>query len=98
MMAPDQLERYREAAAADATGRALQDMLHDLGQRGFEVGHGMSEPLKTAPRVSKGSPSRRATPTESGKRASHVDGTRLRDAASVRQFVVETFDAVRAAE
>jgi uncharacterized protein (TIGR02453 family) len=50
VMAPDQLERYREAVAADATGRALQEMLHDLRQRGFEVGHGMSEALKTAPR------------------------------------------------
>jgi uncharacterized protein (TIGR02453 family) len=38
MMAPDQLERYREAVAADATGRELQDILHDLRQRGFEWG------------------------------------------------------------
>src|SRR5215210_8437689 len=37
MMAPDQLERYREAVAADGTGRALQNILDDLGERGFEV-------------------------------------------------------------
>ena len=50
MMAPDQLERYREAVAAERTGRALQNILDDLSEHGFEVGHGVSEPLKTAPR------------------------------------------------
>src|SRR4029453_12658650 len=34
MMAPDQLERYREAVATDATGRALQGILSDLSERG----------------------------------------------------------------
>ena len=41
MMAPDQLERYREAVADDNTGPALQGILNDLSERGFEVGHGM---------------------------------------------------------
>ncbi|HEU4909928.1 MAG TPA: DUF2461 domain-containing protein, partial [Propionibacteriaceae bacterium] len=50
MMTPDQLERYRESVAADASGRALEDILSELSQRGIEVGHGMTEPLKTAPR------------------------------------------------
>ena len=68
MMAPDQLERYREAVAADATGRALQGILHDLAERGFEVGHGMSEPLKTAPRGYPRSPPRRPAAREGGVR------------------------------
>ena len=50
VMAPDQLERYRDAVAADATGGALEDILRELNDRGLEVGRGMSEPLKTAPR------------------------------------------------
>ena len=37
MMAPDQLERYREAVAADATGRALQGILGDLSQRFLDL-------------------------------------------------------------
>ena len=49
MMAPDQLERYREAVAADSTGRALEGILDDLSKRGFEVGHGMTEPLGPRP-------------------------------------------------
>ena len=40
MMAPDQLERYREAVADDDLGPALQGILNDLSERGFEVGHG----------------------------------------------------------
>jgi uncharacterized protein (TIGR02453 family) len=94
MMAPDQLERYREAVAADATGRELQDILHDLRQRGFEVGHGMGEPLKTAPR---GYP--RDHPRVDLLRQKAVSahrgltGTPLQEAGAVRQFVVETFDA-----
>jgi uncharacterized protein (TIGR02453 family) len=95
MMAPDQLERYREAVAADSTGRALQDILDDLSEAGFEIGHGMTEPLKTAPR---GYP--RDHPRVDLLRQKAVSAHRrlegsqqLRDAAAVRRFVVETFDA-----
>jgi uncharacterized protein (TIGR02453 family) len=94
MMAPDQLERYREAAAADDTGQALQAMLDDLRERDFEVGHGMSEALKTAPR---GYP--RDHPRVELLRQKAVSAHRslpaddLRDGAAVQQFVVDTFDA-----
>ena len=47
-MAPDQLERYRAAVAADRPGRALQRVLDDLGAAHLEVG--AVETLKTAPR------------------------------------------------
>jgi uncharacterized protein (TIGR02453 family) len=94
MMAPDQLERYREAVAADATGRALQDMLDDLGQRDFEVGHGMSEPLKTAPRgYPKDHPRVALLRQKAVSAHRRLTGTGLRDGAAVRQFVVGTFDA-----
>ena len=93
MMAPDQLERYRESVAADATGRTLQDMLHDLRQRGFEVGHGMSEPLKTAPRgYPKDHPRVDLLRQKAVSAHRRLTGTGLRDGAAVRQFVEDTFD------
>jgi uncharacterized protein (TIGR02453 family) len=94
MMAPDQLERYREAVAADVTGRALQATLRDLRQRDFELGHGMSEALKTAPR---GYPRDHPRVDLLRKKAvsarRRLTGSGLRDGAAVRQFVVDTFDA-----
>jgi uncharacterized protein (TIGR02453 family) len=94
MMAPDQLDRYREAVAADATGPDLERILRDLDERGVEVGHGMSESLKTAPRgYSKDHPRVDLLRQKAVSAHSRLTGTRLRDAASVQQFVVETFDA-----
>jgi uncharacterized protein (TIGR02453 family) len=47
-MAPDQLERYREAVADDASGPALERVIADAKKKDVEVsGHGA---LKTAPR------------------------------------------------
>jgi uncharacterized protein (TIGR02453 family) len=47
-MAPDQLERYREAVAKDRTGAKLATIVDDAARAGVEVmGHGV---LKTAPR------------------------------------------------
>ena len=74
MMAPDQLERYREAVAADVTGRALQDT---TAPRGYPKDHPRVELL----RQKAVSAHRRLT------------GSGLRNAAEVRQFVVDTFDA-----
>jgi uncharacterized protein (TIGR02453 family) len=48
MMAPDQLERYRQAVDGERTGRALEDLLADLGAVGIETGG--HDALKTAPR------------------------------------------------
>jgi uncharacterized protein (TIGR02453 family) len=94
MMAPDQLERYREAVAADATGSALQDILRDLSQRGYEVGHGMTEPLKTAPRgYPKDHPRVDLLRQKAVSAHRRLPGPRVRDGATVRQFVVDTFDA-----
>ena len=96
MMAPDQLERScREAVAAERTGGALQNILDDLSERGFEVGHGMSKPLKTAPRgYPKDHPRVDLLRQEGAVRAHRqFTGSQLRDAAAVRRFVADTFDA-----
>lgn len=94
MMAPDQLERYREAVAADVTGSALQKILGDLSQRGYEVGHGMTEPLKTAPRgYPKDHPRVDLLRQKAVSAHRRLAGAPLRDAAAVRQFVIDTFDA-----
>jgi uncharacterized protein (TIGR02453 family) len=94
MMAPDQLERYREAVAADSTGQALESILRDLRQRGIEVGYGMSEPLKTVPRGYPKDHPRVDLLRQKAVSAHHrLAATSLRDADVVRQFVVDTFDA-----
>jgi uncharacterized protein (TIGR02453 family) len=47
-MAPDQLDRYRQAVAADQTGEELAAIVETLRKGGLEImGHGM---LKTAPK------------------------------------------------
>jgi len=94
MMTPDQLERYRDAVADDATGRALQDILRDLSDRGIEVGHGMSEPLKTAPRgYPKDHPRVELLRQKAVSAHRRLSGAPLGDGDAVREFVVETFDA-----
>jgi uncharacterized protein (TIGR02453 family) len=47
-MAPDQLDRYRRAVAADETGEDLQRLIADAGRHGIAV-HG-HDVLKSAPR------------------------------------------------
>lgn len=47
-MAPDQLDRYRQAVAADRTGKALERLAADMEKAGYGV-HGHGE-LKTAPK------------------------------------------------
>ncbi|HEX6760885.1 MAG TPA: DUF2461 domain-containing protein [Propionibacteriaceae bacterium] len=94
MMAPDQLERYREAVAADSTGRALEGILDELSKRGFEVGHGMTEPLRTAPRgYPRDHPRVDLLRQKAVSAHRRLEGSELRDAAAVRRFVVDTFDA-----
>jgi uncharacterized protein (DUF2461 family) len=83
-----------EAVAADGTGRALEDILRDLTERDIEVGHGMTEPLKTAPRgYPKDHPRVDLLRQKAVSAHRKLSGTPLRDAATVRQFVVDTFDA-----
>ena len=94
MMGPDQLERYREAVAADSTGRALEGILDELSKRGFEVGHGMTEPLRTAPRgYPRDHPRVDLLRQKAVSAHRRLEGSELRDAAAVRRFVVDTFDA-----
>jgi uncharacterized protein (TIGR02453 family) len=93
MMAPDQLERYRAAVADDSTGPALQGILDDLNERGFDVGHGMSEPLKTAPRgYPKDHPRVDLLRQKAVSAHRRLEESQLRDTAAVRRFVVETFE------
>lgn len=47
-MAPDQLTRYRHAAADDTTGEQLRSLISQIGRHGIAVGG--HERLKTAPR------------------------------------------------
>jgi hypothetical protein len=47
-MAPDQLERYRQAVASDGTGRALEQTITSLTGAKIDV-HG-TDALKTAPK------------------------------------------------
>jgi uncharacterized protein (TIGR02453 family) len=47
-MATDQIQRYREAVAADASGEALTEIIAEAGQHKIDV-HGHAS-LKTAPR------------------------------------------------
>jgi uncharacterized protein (TIGR02453 family) len=95
MMAPDQLERYRQAVADDTTGVELDSILHRLDQDGFEVGHGMGEALKTAPRgYPKDHP--RVDLLRQKALSAHrrlTAASKLRSADAVREFVVETFEA-----
>src|SRR4029453_9017712 len=51
MMPPDELERYRQAVAADSSGEELAEILDELGRhRSVQLSAGGAEPLKTAPR------------------------------------------------
>jgi uncharacterized protein (TIGR02453 family) len=50
MMAPDQIARFREAVAADATGETLPGLIAGVVARGLAVGHGGQDPLKRVPK------------------------------------------------
>jgi uncharacterized protein (TIGR02453 family) len=94
MMSPDQLERYRRAVADDKVGQELEGILNDLDQRGVDVGHGMTEPLKTAPRgYPKDHPRVDLLRQKAVSAHRRLSGAPLRDGTAVREFVIETFDA-----
>ena len=94
MMSPDQLERYRRAVADDKVGQELEGILNDLDQRGVDVGHGMTEPLKTAPRgYPKDHPRVHLLRQKAVSAHRRLSGAPLRDGTAVREFVIETFDA-----
>jgi uncharacterized protein (DUF2461 family) len=92
-MPPDELERYRQAVAADLSGQELAEILDELGRhRSVKLGPGGAEPLKTAPR---GYP--RDHPRADLLRQKGVIATRtragpdLQNGARLRSFVIETF-------
>jgi uncharacterized protein (TIGR02453 family) len=94
MMPPDELERYREAVAADSSGEELSDILAELGRRrSVRLDPGGAEPLKTAPR---GYP--RDHPRADLLRQKGVIAMRTRPASELqngprlRTFVIETFE------
>ena len=95
MMAPDQLERYRQAVADDSAGVELDSILRRLDQNDFKVGHGMGEALKTTPRgYPKDHP--RVDLLRQKALSAHrrlTAASKLRSADAVRDFVVETFEA-----
>jgi uncharacterized protein (TIGR02453 family) len=93
MMAPDQLERYRDAVVRDDTGAELEAILEELLKRGLEVGHGMSEPLKTAPRgYPRDHPRVDLLRLKAVSAHRRLNGAGLSDGTTVRDFVVETFE------
>jgi uncharacterized protein (TIGR02453 family) len=95
MMAPDQLERYRQAVADEVTGVQVEEILRQLDKEGFEVGHGMSEALKNAPRgYPKDHP--RVDLLRQKAISAHrrlTAAAKLRNADAARDWVIETFDA-----
>jgi uncharacterized protein (TIGR02453 family) len=94
VMQPDELDRYRQAVVADASGAELTEILAALRRRrSLQVGPGGAKPLKTAPR---GFP--RDHPRVDLLRQKGIIATRTRppseldNGGRVRRFVVETFE------
>jgi uncharacterized protein (TIGR02453 family) len=50
MLATDQIARLRVAIADDKTGPAVVKIVNALEKKGFMVGHGAQDPLKTTPK------------------------------------------------
>jgi uncharacterized protein (TIGR02453 family) len=50
MLATDQIGRLRAAIADDTTGVAVLKLVKALEKKGFAVGHGAQDPLKTTPK------------------------------------------------
>lgn len=94
MMPPDELERYRQAVAADSSGVELSEILAALERRrSLRVGPGGSEPLKTAPRGFPRDHPRADLLRQKGLIATRTRaGSELQNGARLRTFVVETFE------
>jgi uncharacterized protein (TIGR02453 family) len=93
MMAPDELERYRQAVADDASGEELSEILAALERRrSLRVGPGGSEPLKTAPRGFPRDHPRADLLRQKGLIAARTRvASELQNGVRLRAFVVETF-------
>jgi uncharacterized protein (TIGR02453 family) len=93
MMPPDELERYRQAVAADSSGEELAEILDELGRhRSVQLGPGGAEPLKTAPRGYPRDHPRADLLRQKGVIAIRTrTGSDLQNGSRLRLFVIETF-------
>lgn len=94
VMQPDELDRYRQAVVADASGAELTEILAALGRRrSLRVGPGGAEPLKTAPRGFPRDHPRADLLRQKGMIAMRTrPPSKLQNGPRVRSFVVETFE------
>jgi uncharacterized protein (TIGR02453 family) len=93
MMPPDELERYRQAVAADSSGQELAEILDELGRhRSVQLSPGGAEPLKNAPRGYPRDHPRANLLRQKGLIATRTrTGPDLQNGARLRSFVIETF-------
>ena len=94
MMPPDELERYRQAVAADSSGEELAEILDDLSRHhSVQLSPGGAEPLKTAPRGYPRDHPRAKLLRQKGVIATRTStGSDLQNGARLRSFVIETFE------
>jgi uncharacterized protein (TIGR02453 family) len=94
MMQPDELERYREAVAADSSGDELSEILAALRRRrSLRLSPGGPEPLKTVPRGFPRDHPRADLLRQKGLIAMRTRAaSELQNGARLRSFVVETFE------
>jgi uncharacterized protein (TIGR02453 family) len=93
MMPPDELERYREAVAADSSGEVLAEILTELGRRrSVRLSPGGAEPLKSAPRGYPRDHPRADLLRQKGVIAMRTrPRSELQNGPRLRAFVVDTF-------
>ena len=93
MMPPEELERYREAVAADSSGEELTEILAELGRRrSVRLSPGGAEPLKTAPRGYPRDHPRADLLRQKGVIAMRTrPSSELQNGHRLRTFVIETF-------
>jgi uncharacterized protein (TIGR02453 family) len=94
MMPSDELERFREAVAADTSGGELEEILAELRRRrSLRLSPGGAEPLKTAPRGYPRDHPRADLLRQKGLIAMRTRAaSELQNGARLRTFVVETFE------
>ena len=94
MMQPDELERYRQAVAADSSGEGLSEILAALRRRrSLKLSPGGAEPLKTAPRGFPRDHPRADLLRQKGLIAMRTRGrSELQNGARLRTFVIQTFE------
>ena len=94
MMQSDELERYRQAVADDASGEELAEILAALRRRrSMQLGPGGPEPLRTAPRGYPRDQPRADLLRQKGLIATRTRSrSELQNGPRLRTFVLETFE------